>query len=69
DSGFFQPDGFASFAGQTKKARLRSGFFVSGCFTYFILEALSLKTKVTNEDIALDRRHQSFYLALHALLH
>ncbi|AEA96611.1 hypothetical protein MADE_1002310 [Alteromonas mediterranea DE] len=26
DSGFFQPDGFASFAGQTKKP-LESGFF------------------------------------------
>ncbi|WP_269518391.1 hypothetical protein, partial [Alteromonas sp. BMJM2] len=26
DSGFFQPDGFASFAGQTKKAHLSALF-------------------------------------------
>ncbi|WP_206604301.1 hypothetical protein, partial [Vibrio vulnificus] len=30
DSGFFQPDGFASFAGQTKKPeQKRSGFYLS----------------------------------------
>ena len=27
DSGFFQPDGFASFAGQTKKPQLTLGLF------------------------------------------
>ena len=45
DSGFFQPDGFASFAGQTKKGLHRGGLFI--CALYAALYVINCYYKLS----------------------